>query len=522
MVFLRYRSHILGKGTIEHCEFHRSCIPADADLLTVRNIFDKEGHISGGGLPFTLHIDDADDLNFMPRPEPINLGSPWGATFFGVLSGLPSWVLIKVVSSNDFVHTLKFHVPSKTIERYGCLSSTTKAHDITFLDLLFGIMCDKISRSLLRTPHAGIATPAQAMEFFISKQTNWHDVAEENAMDITRAGRALGAMMVAYSASPSQCAASCCGGVPGKANQLSELQDAISRISDLVGGPVTKAAKGFAKELKSGKQLMQSVVSYPAGERDKSSDVISCDERDAFRLLNERPAPVPVGEVIGAMPIYHPVMTVTAEAMGIINIVNTATTVTTTETVVADDANGSSSIGGGNGNGGGGGEVVPMWEPAVWVPPPGSATWVHPDKEDILPTSSASDIGAGKEEIKSGEKTGEEKTTANNEEPRKRRLSSRQLIAKESSNDGGEAATSTSSGTGEEKTTANNEEPRKRRLSSRQLIAKESSNDGGEAATSTSSDTGERKRRLSSRQLIQQGQNASSSATSNFSGESKD
>ena len=480
MVFLRYRSHILGKGTIEHCEFHRSCIPADADLLTVRNIFDKEGHISGGGLPFTLHIDDADDLNFMPRPEPINLGSPWGATFFGVLSGLPSWVLIKVVSSNDFVHTLKFHVPSKTIERYGCLSSTTKAHDITFLDLLFGIMCDKISRSLLRTPHAGIATPAQAMEFFISKQTNWHDVAEENAMDITRAGRALGAMMVAYSASPSQCAASCCGGVPGKANQLSELQDAISRISDLVGGPVTKAAKGFAKELKSGKQLMQSVVSYPAGERDKSSDVISCEERDAFRLLNERPAPVPVGEVIGAMPIYHPVMTVTAEAMGIINIVNTATTVTTTETVVADDANGSSSIGGGNGNGGGGGEVVPMWEPAVWVPPPGSATWVHPDKEDILPTSSASDIGAGKEEIKSGEKTGEEKTTANNEEPRKRRLSSRQLIAKESSND------------------------------------------GGEAATSTSSDTGERKRRLSSRQLIQQGQNASSSATSNFSGESKD
>ena len=57
---------VWGIGFQEHIEFHRSCIPANADLLTVKNVFNQEGHITGGGLPFSLHM-EGDDILFMPR-----------------------------------------------------------------------------------------------------------------------------------------------------------------------------------------------------------------------------------------------------------------------------------------------------------------------------------------------------------------------------------------------------------------------------------------------------------------------
>ena len=90
-----YVNSVFGKG-LSQVEFHRSCIPADADLLTVKNVYKQEGHITGGGLPFTLYM-EGEDILFMPRPEPIHLGTPWGATFFGVLSGLPTWVITKLM-----------------------------------------------------------------------------------------------------------------------------------------------------------------------------------------------------------------------------------------------------------------------------------------------------------------------------------------------------------------------------------------------------------------------------------------
>ena len=57
---------VWGIGFQKHIEFHRSCIPADADLLTVKNVYNQEGHITGGGLPFSLRL-DGDDILFMPR-----------------------------------------------------------------------------------------------------------------------------------------------------------------------------------------------------------------------------------------------------------------------------------------------------------------------------------------------------------------------------------------------------------------------------------------------------------------------
>ncbi len=139
---------ICGSNVLPHVEFHRSCIPADADLLTVKNVYKQEGHITGGGLPFTVYA-QGDDLLFMPRPEPIYLSNPWGSTFFGILSGLPAWIITKLMVGNDFVHSLKFHVSVTKKSRFGtssCLHTSIPQHDIDFVDVLYGILHDKISR----------------------------------------------------------------------------------------------------------------------------------------------------------------------------------------------------------------------------------------------------------------------------------------------------------------------------------------------------------------------------------------
>ena len=169
---------ICGANALPSVEFHRCCLPADANLLTVKNVYKQEGHITGGGLPFTIHP-EGDDLLFMPRPEPIHLGTPWGATFFGVLTGLPAWIIAKLMVGNDFVHGLTFHVSlTKKLSCPGtntCCAKTVAGRDVSFFDVLYGILHDKLSRSLL-TPRSGarVVPPSAAIEQFVQSTLLWH------------------------------------------------------------------------------------------------------------------------------------------------------------------------------------------------------------------------------------------------------------------------------------------------------------------------------------------------------------
>ena len=118
-------------------------------------------------------------FGFMPRPEPIHLGTPWGATFFGVLTGLPAWIIAKLMVGNDFVHGLKFHVSlTKKLSCPGtntCCAKTVAGRDVSFFDVLYGILHDKLSRSLL-TPRSGarVVPPSAAIEQFVQSTLLWH------------------------------------------------------------------------------------------------------------------------------------------------------------------------------------------------------------------------------------------------------------------------------------------------------------------------------------------------------------
>ena len=235
-----------------------------------------------------------------------------------------------------------------------------------------------------------------------------------------------------------------------------------SSIKSRVSPEVVSAAKRYAKELESGRTIMRGVVAYPASARDSTSDVLSIAQRDEFMKLNLRPAPVPVGSVIDAMPMMHPAMLVTADQF----IVVDAVPVVEVRAAggggggVGGGAAGGSGAGGsgaggsgaggsgagsgagsGGGAGGGGGGATPsappLWEPSVWVPPPGSAVWVHADKSPD-PTYTMTPMSETKVAELDGGSTGAAKTmkTGASSHPtgkqsRERRLSSRQLMQQE-------------------------------------------------------------------------------------------
>ena len=153
---------------------------------------------------------------------------------FGILSGLPSWVLVKMLTRDDFIHSLKFSVPASRIP--GCMTGccgcnvckkSINAHDITFPDLLFAILHDKLSRSLLVKKFANFVSPGQTIEHFVVNHMPWHSTNDQHT--IARAGRALGAMLGAVQATPSSCVASCCGLVPPNMTELDALKASIER-----------------------------------------------------------------------------------------------------------------------------------------------------------------------------------------------------------------------------------------------------------------------------------------------------
>ena len=71
---------------------------------------------------------------------------------------MPAWIVAKLMVGNDFVHGLKFHVTTtKKLVCPGtnsCCASNVEAHEVSFFDVLYGILHDKVSRSLLR-PSSG-------------------------------------------------------------------------------------------------------------------------------------------------------------------------------------------------------------------------------------------------------------------------------------------------------------------------------------------------------------------------------
>ena len=154
---------------------------------------------------------------------------------FGILSGLPAWVLVKMLTRDDFIHGLKFSVPPSRIpcmaagccDCGGICKKSIQAHDITFPDLLFAILHDKLSRSLLIKKFLNFVSPAQTIEYFITNHMPWHSTNDPHTVE--RAGRALGAMLGAVQATPSSCVASCCGLVPPNMTELDALKASIER-----------------------------------------------------------------------------------------------------------------------------------------------------------------------------------------------------------------------------------------------------------------------------------------------------
>jgi hypothetical protein len=334
---------------------------------------------------------------------------------------------------NAFVHTLKFKIPLTKQSLCGtstCCSKTLPAHEVTFIDVLYGILHDKLSRSLVRKANAKIVSPAMAIESFVNNTPMWHNATDP--LIVERAARVLGSMMSAYSDSPNICVSNFCGGVTANDTSLKGLKSSIEKVQNMLGSEILTEAKVYMKTLHSGRQMLKGVVEYPAGSLDKNSDVISVEERTEFMNLNKRPSPVPVGSVIQVMPCYHPVMAVVVvedhhDTMGTAG--DFSGTGGDSDANIADpNSNNVTSTAAVS-------VTVPDWQPSVWVPPPGSATFVHPDKEEeeVPLATESSEVGADKASAEATATTmpavgsGEEKTLDEKPE-KKRRLSSREVM----------------------------------------------------------------------------------------------
>jgi hypothetical protein len=410
---------VFGYG-MPHVEFHRSTIPASADLITVTNSLKQEGKISSGGVPFTC-VTKGDDILFMPRMDPIDLGKPFGACFVALLEGLPSWIIARVLSRNDFVHKMTFKVPDrpKRVLGQACMHSIccpkTASHVISFMDMCFAILQDKVARSLLQPTHADRVPPAGGLEFFVKNNMQWHNATDERLVQV--AGRALGALYRARDGAVGKIRALFCGTVQSNEKTLLMLKGSIERIEKLVGEQVVAEAQRVSKELETGEELMQGTLRYPAAQADLSSDAITLEQRMHYMKLNRRPAPFPLGKSIEVMPTMHPIMVVTPQMLDI----DDGSAVFVTDDKGAGDGDGgggasgrSAAAAGGDDGGrrasGGsqgsistavpapmagvsrGGSVKveekiptapPAWVPTVFVPPDGSAVFVHPDKSGV-------------------------------------------------------------------------------------------------------------------------------------------
>jgi hypothetical protein len=135
-----------------------------------------------------------------------------------------------------------------------------KAHDITFPDLLFAILHDKLSRSLLIEKFSNFVSPSKTIEYFVANHVPWHSKNDKHTIE--RAGRALGAMLGAVQVTPSSCVASCCGLVPPNATELDALNASIESIKKRVSPEVVQAATRYAKELESGRTIMHGVGKF--------------------------------------------------------------------------------------------------------------------------------------------------------------------------------------------------------------------------------------------------------------------
>ena len=307
---------VFGYG-MPHVEFHRSNIPSDADLITVTNSLKQQGRISDGGVPFSIH-QEGDDLLFMPRMDPINLGRPFGACFFALLAGLPSWTIATVLGRvNDFVHTMTFRVPDQRTQvccgMNTCCDPRTASHVVSFKDLCFAVLEHKVSRSLLQPTFGNRVTPAGGLEFVFKKNTQWHNATDEQVVQV--AGRALGALYKARKGAVvgalGKVRAVCCGAVESNELNLDALNRSIGRIEKLVGAQVIAEAKTVCSRLETGRAMMAKTLKYPSSEVDVASDAIDLEQRLHFMKLNRRPAPTPLGKSIEVMPCKHPIMIVT-------------------------------------------------------------------------------------------------------------------------------------------------------------------------------------------------------------------
>ena len=103
---------VFGYG-MPHVEFHTDRQYQQAlSLITVTNSLNEAGKVTSGGVPFTC-VTEGDDILFMPRMDPVDLGKPFGSCFFAVMAGLPSWIIARVLSRDDFVHKMTFKVPDR-------------------------------------------------------------------------------------------------------------------------------------------------------------------------------------------------------------------------------------------------------------------------------------------------------------------------------------------------------------------------------------------------------------------------
>jgi hypothetical protein len=419
-----------------HVEFHRSQIPSDAALLTVCNPIDQEGHIAGASVPFSV-VQKGDDLIFMPRMDPIDLDKPFGTCFFALMAGLPSWSIAKVLSRNDFIHQLTFNVPMRrkvniqkgdtccgTKEEWKCGNYTipdpeekliegfnmccdrcnkSEARAISFMDLCFAILEHKISHSLTRPMHGDKVTPAGGLEYFVKNNMQWHDATDERVVKV--AGRALGALYKARNGAVTgfigNVRSACCGTETSNQRNVAALHRSIAEIENLVGESVITEAKLASSTLGVDYMLIGDNLKYHAAESNIKSDVITLEQRMHFMKLNQRPAPTPLGKCIEVMPCKHPIMVVTPEMLGIVeNTSNINNGIGTNSDESSDRTRRGSQgaiatsvpvpIAGISGDRGTLSDIhqqksatPPVWEPSIFVPPPGSATFVHADKSAI-------------------------------------------------------------------------------------------------------------------------------------------
>ena len=69
----------------------------------------------------------------------------------------------------------------------------TESHVISFMDMCFAILQNKVARSLLQPTNADRVPPAGGLEYFVQNNMQWHNATDERLVQV--AGRALGAFL---------------------------------------------------------------------------------------------------------------------------------------------------------------------------------------------------------------------------------------------------------------------------------------------------------------------------------------